>query len=421
MWFKLNGTKDGSPYVLYYENISNDLRYENGEKVKFNQEPIKPENNKPIDFTPEESSCVKSLSVGHLEIVLGLKCNFKCEYCSQWTIRDKGNDISPAKARKLAEHLKRVRLKVRDSIQLWGGEPLVYKKSLFVLIPLLRELYPDVSISMPSNGSLLTDGLIDLFNRYKISYYVSTDGAETTQRGEAVEDDPKLNALFRRAARTMGRRFGFSTTPHQSTANSEKIISFLRGKVPEAKLIGTHNVIRCHKYGAGGIPESVFKMTDGQLKEYEDSVFNVLTNRELALLDLPLCRHANLFMFTVSSGCSNLAVAGECQMPTDGALVIDWEGNVYSCHSHTALEEKIGNIDEIEKVRNIGFTHWRHRRDCPSCPFLASCRGGCPRMGEREYLVSCPNLRALHKGIFRAFFKSAFGMEISGIERVAGE
>lgn len=414
MRFRILGDTSQGELRLFYDNITNELWYESGERVVFDHP--KTDFLPPFDFVPEESSCKKLLTVAHLEIVLGLKCNFKCEYCSQKAIRDKGNDINPEKAMALIKHIEAVGLKVGQSIQLWGGEPLVYVKSLKVLIPELRRLFPDVGISMPSNGSLLTEDLIDFFTKYRVHYYVSTDGAPGTQRGEAVEDVPKLNILFKKAAEKMGRGFGFSTTPHQGTANAEKIIQFLKNKVPNVKVIGTHNVVRCHKYGV--IPDSVFRMTNDQLKEYEDSIYSLLLNRENALIDRSLCRHADRLMGNLASGINNLALPGECGMPTSSAMVIDWEGNVYTCHSHTALDERVGNIDRIESVNNIGFTHWRHRKNCPTCPFLASCLGGCPRMGTKEYEISCPNTKALHKGIFRAVFNLIFGMKNLRIEPI---
>lgn len=411
MWFKLTSETPKGTSVLYYENITNELRKETGEPLVPN---LPKKEDTPLDFSPEKSSCVKSLSVEHLEIVLGLKCNFDCEYCSQKAIRNKGNDMTPERAKLFLEHIRRVGLKVSRSIQLWGGEPLVYKKAMMVLVPGLRELYPDVSISMPSNGSLLTDELIDFFEKYKVSFYVSTDGAPSTKRGQAVEEDPKLNALFCKAAKRLGKRFGFSTTPHQGTANSEKIIRFLRKKVPDVGLIGTHNVVRCHR--AGFIPDHVFTMTEEQKAEYSDSIITTLLDENLRKIDRPLNKHAEGFMYRLLNQYNNLAIPGECSMATPKALIIDWEGNTYSCHSHTALEEMTGNIDDIEHVNNIGFTHWTRRKNCPACPFLASCSSGCPRMDKVEHELSCPNMIALHSGIFRAVFIQLFGFEITRIE-----
>lgn len=412
MWFKLLGKHNNQDSVLYYNNITNELKTQDNAvinpKLYSNEETIT------YNFTPDKSSCTKQLDVEHLEIVLGLKCNFNCEYCSQSDIRDKGIDITPEKAKQLIQLFKSVGLKVSKSIQLWGGEPLVYSKSLFVLIPLLRKLYPNVSISMPSNGSLLTEKLIDLFVKYNISYYVSTDGCEAkTLRGKAVEDDPKLNRLFRIAANKMKHNFGFSTTPHKDTADSVKIINTLKCKVPQVKVIGTHNVIRCHK--ADVLPNSIYEIPNNQLEKYSQSIYQVLTNKDLYNIDRPLLRHAKHFLAKLCDQINNYQSAGECNMPTKYGLIIDCLGNVYSCHSHSAIDECIGNIKDIKNVNNIGFTHWSNRSDCPYCPYLSSCDGGCPRMGVKEHEISCKNLKALHSGIFKAVLKQAMNFEMQDI------
>ena len=412
MWFKLSGDcANPDLRAIYFENVRNELRVADGRPLIIDG--MKKIDGAHLDFEPGKPSCTKSLSVEHLEILLGLRCNFDCEYCSQRGIRDQGNDMNPEKARLFIEHIKAVGMKVSRSIQLWGGEPLVYMKTIRVLVPALREMYPRVPISFPTNGSLLTKGLVDFFDRYRVAVYVSTDGAPSTERGRAVEDDPRLNAVYRYAAQRMGPRFGFGTTPHEGTANAEKIIRFMTRKVPGTKTVSAHNVIRCHR--AGLIPDSVFAMSERQKDEYHRSVLRVLADPDLRKLDPGLRRHLRWCMARIANGIDNRTAPGECAMPTDKALVIDWEGKLYSCHSHTAMSESIGDLDHIADAKPLGFTHWSRRPGCAACPWLSSCLGGCPRMGEREHEISCPNLRPLHSAVFISAFRELFGLEIARI------
>lgn len=410
MWFKFSGDNPGNPALsaVYCDNVTNELRAQDGKRINFAE--LEPLACAPLDFEPGKPSCTKGLALEHLEILLGLRCNFNCEYCSQRGIRDQGNDMNPEKALAFIAHIRRLGITVSKSIQLWGGEPLVYLKTLRVLIPALREMYPKASISFPTNGSLLTEELVDFFAQHKVEVYVSTDGAPATERGKAVEDDPKLNAVYQYAAKRLGKGFGFGTTPHQGTANAEKIIRFMQRKVPGTQTVSAHNVIRCHR--AGIIPDSVFAMSPEQKAEYGRSVERVLANPELRAADPGLRRHLRGCMTRLARRIDNRASSGECAMPTDTALVVDWEGRIYSCHSHTAMSESIGDIDHIAEARPLGFTHWSRRPWCAACPWLPSCLGGCPRMGEREYEISCPNLKPLHSAVFKAAVKELLGLSI---------
>lgn len=92
-------------------------------------------------------SKAKQKKMSNLRIQLGMKCNMHCRYCSQEPEKELDEGISsPRQVPAFIEMLKKGGIDCNGGwIEFWGGEPLVYWKTLVVLIPALRDLYPEAS------------------------------------------------------------------------------------------------------------------------------------------------------------------------------------------------------------------------------------------------------------------------------------
>ena len=64
-----------------------------------------------------------------------------------------------------------------QNIQLWGGEPLVYIRTLKPLVAELKRLYPNAKFTMITNGSLLTRGINDWIMDNDIGVSMSAQSA----------------------------------------------------------------------------------------------------------------------------------------------------------------------------------------------------------------------------------------------------
>src|SRR6185295_19888709 len=89
-----------------------------------------------------------------LKIQMGLSCNLSCDYCLQkYVPRPDAPNLSL-----IASFIEKVKTYLRgqpENIQLWGGEPLVYFKTLKPLVVELKKLFPNAKYTMITNGSLL--------------------------------------------------------------------------------------------------------------------------------------------------------------------------------------------------------------------------------------------------------------------------
>jgi len=88
-----------------------------------------------------------------LKIQLGLGCNYSCSYCSQGG--QKAENTGTADARDFLVNLDKWLTEAPEKIEFWGGEPFLYWHKIKVLVPALRERFPDARLSIVSNGSLL--------------------------------------------------------------------------------------------------------------------------------------------------------------------------------------------------------------------------------------------------------------------------
>lgn len=115
------------------------------------------------------------------------RCNMNCSYCYVYNRGDdswKGrppiisDDVVEALGRRIAEQCAKYSLR-RFVVELHGGEPLlVGKRRMQRIIHTLRTLCPgvEIQITLQTNGLLLDDEWLELFDRNDISFGLSLDG-----------------------------------------------------------------------------------------------------------------------------------------------------------------------------------------------------------------------------------------------------
>jgi len=118
-------------------------------------------------------------------IKVASRCNINCSYCYIYNLGDTGwasmpNQISDETVQAIARALGQLtRIQCRPfAVVLHGGEPLLLgAQRLRRLIHLIRsKLPPETSLSLQTNGILLSDELLDLFSETRTTVSVSLDG-----------------------------------------------------------------------------------------------------------------------------------------------------------------------------------------------------------------------------------------------------
>lgn len=99
-----------------------------------------------------------------LSIRLGNSCNLSCPHCHR-------NRLEFSFDKEIIPHIKEKY--VDYGIRFSGGEPLLY---MDVIRKLLQALGKDFDYGLVTNGTLLTEEIVDIFNAYDVNTIVSFDG-----------------------------------------------------------------------------------------------------------------------------------------------------------------------------------------------------------------------------------------------------
>lgn len=112
-------------------------------------------------------------------IMLGNSCNLNCVYCLQHPLVHK--QIHTNINKDIYSFIKQLIEENEDSIlslHFYGGEPLLYFQQIKDIVEATRE-YPNLDYSVISNSKLLTDDMVEFFNKNNFRYAVSWDGVNT--------------------------------------------------------------------------------------------------------------------------------------------------------------------------------------------------------------------------------------------------
>lgn len=373
------------------------------------------------NFTRDYNPYKKGTTNWLLEIVLGFNCNFHCDYCSQNLVRGTQYSGSLKDVEPFIQKLKKSHLDCHQ-IQLWGGEPLVYWKTLEKLIPELRRLYPSTSICMTSNGSLLTINKVKFLLKYDVALFVSHDGYNNSGRPKDVLDNSTVVESIKYFIEHNNDNFAFSTTPSHNGTDVIKIAKYFNERLGYDDYrvrVGAHNIVRCH-VSRDVNQVLACKLTEQDLQTYQQSIYRALNAVDKNYYGLrSLVMRRNWLIDSILARDPIELVRAECKIPFSDGLITDLKGNILICHNHAGIDNKIlGQLDDLENVSALGYNCWMNKQRCVDCLCIHGCKGGCPSADDRANELACPNLYALYYGLYRSVFTSLLGIYVSEIKRV---
>lgn len=390
-------TPDNRKVVFVYDSEVSTLTEKCGKPV------VKPSN----PFTPrasfawsKESPALKINDVRRLKISLGLSCNYSCSYCSQRFVP--GADES--QRGKVDEFLQKISgwFKGGDDglgagvvIEFWGGEPLVYWKTLRPLVDGIRERYPNAKLVMITNGSLLDDEKIEWIDRSGIAIGLSHDGPGYHVRGSDPLDDPEKRAAIMRLYQRLKPqgRISINAMLNKSNQSRAAIQAHLVGAFGEDVDIGEGSLIDAYDADAVALsPSSPAEHIDfrrqafAEIRSGSASKFKIVGDKILS------------FASSLESSMSKSAIAQKCGIDDPSTLIVDLSGNVITCQNVSAVatapngeSHLCGHVDDISGVRIKTIKTWHNREGCQRCPVLHLCKGSCTFLEGELFEVSCDN------------------------------
>jgi uncharacterized protein len=392
---------------FFYDAHKSTLTHQDGSDVMA----VKPMGFHAIETTSAVTPTGKT-SPRLLKISLGLSCNYECEYCSQRFVpraeETNHNDID-----NFIGGLDAWVKTPPEKIEFWGGEPLVYIKTMRPLAEAIRLKYPQSVLSFITNGSLLTEELNEWVESMGFAVGISHDGPGQSVRGPDPLDDPIRKAaildLYRRLA-PQGR-ISFNAMMNRSNKSRVAVRNFFVQLTGDENVkIGEGSLIDA--YDEGGLSSSLSGSEHVEFRR--NSLYEIRTSLGLNV-EITRTKVENFFQSIITKRPST-SLGQKCGMDRSDSIAVDLNGNVMTCQNVSSNSTApngnshlIGNVQDLGAVKLNTSTHWSHRDECSKCPVLQLCAGACMFLEGNLWDVTCDSAFSDNIVFFAAAFELMTG------------
>lgn len=427
MKFKIFAKKDdGTNVIHYFDNITLDVTTENGIPVYLKEDPRCAELAKEYKSNAINNAPKQKEQITNIRITLGFNCNFHCKYCHERELTENVNNVIPIHANtesldeKVNKLVDRILTNLPNlmSITFWGGEPLVYFKTMKKIVSRIKEKKPEMNFSTITNGSLLTLPVAKWLAENKIRVTISHDGPSFNVYRDDVDPlkNPKtlegIQYLFDAAKGDKKYEPHFNIVITPENCNLQKFDTFFKEALGREVPFGFESIVKLDTHS-----EKIVRAFDAETTR-------ILLNNLVAYGSTQSNNHPwHCIRDHVSNVMRRLVTRNElpnisCFIANKEFIPIDMEGNVLICHG---MGNSYCKLEDVDKVPFNPENTWKDREECASCPFLISCLGGCPVAKTEDHKISCNNLKIWHAGFFIAAWKLLFDSTIYRIEPVLEE
>lgn len=397
--FRITATTEaGEEKVFLYDNMTSSLTDEFGNAMFEADAALRVSHKAPPVVSISEPGR-KSSDIRTLKIQLGLSCNYSCEYCSQRFVPHAENG-NPHDVEAFMAGLPLWFDGGYDGmgggvrVELWGGEPFVYWKTMKPLAEALKAEYPNIQLSTITNGSLLDREKVDWLERMEFAISISHDGPGQKTRGPDPFDDPVAEAGIRYALEKLKGRITINAMVHKDNPSRLAIQEWFRerGLLDDLR-IGEGGFI--DPYDEGGLAMSA---PDAEwMRDFARNSYTELRNNDLSSFEISSAKIGE-FIRSIHDARPASSLGQKCGMDDPQNITVDMKGNVLSCQNVSAAAvamngqpHKIGHVSDFGAIAMRTSTHWSRRKDCPSCPVLQLCKGGCMFLEGENWERGCDN------------------------------
>lgn len=303
--------------------------------------------------------CDEIKSTPLIVILTTYNCNFNCPYCYEHEKKDVSytdNDIDM-----IMNYIEKNYLGVYPKIEInfSGGEPLIAFSNLKKFVTCLNNIFDGLSTqveySLTTNGSLLSNDILNFLNKNKFSIQISLDG--------------------NRYLHNKTRSFKNNTPSYDVISESIKNIVL---NYPRIKLTLRYNIV--------GIDNVYLSMIDELNSiidiEYRNKIFiyfSLIDTKEfIATSDsLEMIEFIQLLYKQAFDNNYNIPTSytsgGDCMIKDNCSICITPGNKVFKCYSLVSYDELSDNMQGYE---NKPIIH-KDKLCYESCAFKPVCYGGC--------------------------------------------
>lgn len=387
----------GNKHIYKYDNTRCDIYNESGEKIVNKQlnefiERVQPKLHQHKDKCSHDLY-KKYKDPSHVRILLGSKCNYNCKYCKQerdeildeYTVEDVTALVTMFKENISPKNI--------YQIQLWGGEPLIYKNTALELSKQLHALYPNIEIFTLSNGSLWTDTFVDDAISAGLMLGISHDGPGQDYRtGDPLREGSKSRSAILKYWEYVKHNpdTAFSILLTITDKNSVDLFATEQYFVDifGDEILGRLNFLPLM---IDNTSQHDCKIDTSRENNFSYRVLEYLMKKQLTpsgcavqLLDFAKLFTRNHFVLDPEQV--------SCFIASPISLVCDMRGNIIPCQNYTAqsvvrgMSAKMGHISNMDTITHPKYIKLNEKQTkCMTCPVVPMCMGGCP-LNEHSYL-----------------------------------
>ena len=363
----------------------------------------------PIDTSPQTQVKIHSgKKPKRVKIQLGLSCNFECDYCNQRFVPH-AESTNPEDVIPFVNNMSTWFDGGEDGLgtgrvfEFWGGEPLVYWKTLKPLAEELHKKYPNAQKSVITNGSLLDKEKVDWFDSLEFTLSVSHDGPGQFVRGpDPLEDnDSKEGILYAYKTLASKSKMSFNSMINNKNTSRRDIQQFFEKFITDNLgeeylqylLIGEGTFIDA--YDIGGLENSL--INDDEHLKFRNLSLNEMREGGVTRW-ITIHEKVKNFINSLETGKRKETLTQKCGMDLSDNLAIDLNGNVLTCqnvstvsNSPAGVSHHIGHVSDLANVEVKTGIHWSDRKECSNCPVLHICKGACFFLSGDLWEATCDN------------------------------
>ena len=358
---------------------------------------------------------------------VGSLCNLDCDYCYYLGKADLYGGHQPKMSDELLE---RYISQYIEAVQVptvtfcWhGGEPLLAGIDFYEKAVALQNRYrgnKQIENSLQTNGLLINPDWCDFFRQHNFLIGLSLDGPKEIH--DAYRHDRGGHPTFDRVMRGLemmalsGVEYNtLSTINDRCAGQGKRVYQFMRSislymqflPVVEHTLATPSGRAAIVPPGTEGAKAAPWSITPKAFGKFMCDVFD-----EWVKYDVGRC-FVQLFDVTLANWCGvQPSLCAFCEVCGDG-LVVEHNGDVYSCDHFVYPEYRLGNIKDKELAAMYRSseqqTFGRDKRDalpmeCKRCSYYFLCHGECPKHRFAYAKNGEPYMNVLCEG-YKMFFR----------------
>ncbi|GFP77749.1 radical SAM/SPASM domain-containing protein [Clostridium fungisolvens] len=365
----------------------------------------------------------------HVTFVPTYNCNFRCEYCFEQKLIEKGKDWLNAKLDnsiidatfKQLEEYKRLNKRV-DKISLFGGEPLLRSNYEIVKYIIGKSNELGAQVFAVTNGYSL-DAYEDLLGPSKIeAIQVTLDGLASTHnsRRYLVGKQPTYDTICDNITLALDKGVKVSLRTNVNKKNFDSIEKLLE-LYKEKGWLGRPNF------------NYYFKATHRCYEKETDVTADIEIMNQLAnsFGDVEKFQFNTMYSHLSESFKQMLLGKGYAPMRSgycgavSGMYTVDPYGDIYSCWDVLGdQKEVIGKVNTEENRFDLGerCDYWQNRtcgaiEKCSNCEFALFCGGGCGAhanvVNGNHYTPYCEDFKTIFYEVVPSLYKKYCLQEVN--------